>query len=295
MIRDKPQKESDMANEQEVEEPKANPYNAKKSWHDKSGPESTQNADSLFFEKPTQEATSEDEDGTPQPEKKTRTNYKKRYDDLKKHYDSKLSEFKHREQELRAEAEKAYPQYQPPKSVEDLEKFKTEYPDLYETVETVAHMRSEEHVKALQSKMQALEEREATISKRDAETQLQVRHPDFEDIRSDEKFHEWAKTQPEDIQNWIYNNPDNAALASRAIDLYKLENNIAINTTTPKKSSRSQTSRSEAADMVSTKTTSVDPQQAKIWTQREIASMSMDDYDRFEKEIDLAIREGRVR
>ena len=292
MRKDKPQKESDMTDEQT--EPKANPYNAKKSWQDKGGPESKQNADSLFYENPTQEATSEDEDGTPQPEKKTRTNYKKRYDDLKKHYDSKLTEFKQREQELRAEAEKAYPTYQPPKSVEDLEKFKTEYPDLYETVETVAHMRSEEQVQALQSKMQALEEREATISKRDAEAELHAKHPDFEDIRGDESFHAWAKAQPEDIQNWIYNNPDNATLASRAIDLYKLENNIPANKA-PRKSARSQTSRSEAADMVSTKTTGVEPNQAKVWTQREIASMSMDDYDRFEKEIDLAIREGRVR
>tara|TARA_X000001388_G_scaffold75429_2_gene70231 strand:- start:2176 stop:3024 length:849 start_codon:yes stop_codon:yes gene_type:complete len=282
-----------MANKQEVEEPKANPYNAKKSWHDESGPEPMQNADSLFFEKPTEEATSENEDGTPQ--KKTRTNYKKRYDDLKKHYDTKLSEFKQREQELRAEAEKVNPQYKPPKSVEDLEKFKTEYPDLYETVETVAHMRSEEQVSALQSKLQVLEEREATISKRDAEAELQARHPDFEDIRGDNNFHAWAKTQPEDIQNWIYNNPDNATLASRAIDLYKLENNIAIGNTTPRQSARSQTSSSGAAEMVSTKTTNVEPNQAKVWTQREIASMSMDEYDKYEKEIDLAIREGRVR
>lgn len=272
-------------------EPEANPYNAKKKYHNKDGMTAMQSADSLFYEEPKQEATSEEEDGTPQ--KKPRTNYKKRYDDLKKHYDIKLSEFKQREQELQSAAEKAYPKYQPPKSEEDLEKFKTEYPDLYETVETVAHMRSEEHVSALQSKLQALEEREATISKRDAETQLQVRHPDFEDIRSDENFHAWAKTQPEDIQNWIYNNPDNATLASRAIDLYKLENNIAIKPS--KKSVRSQTSSSDAASMVSTKTTNVEPQQAKIWTQREIASLSMNDYDKFEEEIDLAVREGRVR
>ena len=106
----------------------------------------------------------------------------------------------------------------------------------------------------------------------------------------DDNFHEWAKTQPEEIQRWIYKNPDNVGLASRAIDLYKMENNIAI-----KKSSRpSQLSRSNAADMVSTKTTGVEPQQAKIWTQREIASLSMDDYDRYEKDIDLAIQEGRV-
>ena len=96
--------------------------------------------------------------------------------------------------------------------------------------------------------------------------------------------------QPEEIQRWIYKNPDNVALASRAIDLYKMENNIAIQ----KSSRQSQLSRSNAADMVSTKTTGVEPQQTKIWTQREIASLSMDDYDRYEKEIDLAIQEGRV-
>ena len=267
------------------EEENANPYNAKKPWHNIEA-KTSKNAESLFFEE--EEATSEN--GTPQDTNRPQTNYKKRYDDLKKHYDQKISEFKQREQELEAMARSAQPQYQPPKSAEDLEKFKSEYPDLYDTVETVAHMRSEEQMNALQSKLSAIEMREAEMSKRDAEMALRERHPDFEDIRGDDNFHEWAKTQPEDIQRWIYNNPDNVALASRAIDLYKMENNIAI-----KKSSRqSQLSRSNAADMVSTKTTGVEPQQAKIWTQREIASLSMDDYDRFEKEIDLAIQEGRV-
>ena len=46
--------------------------------------------------------------------------------------------------------------------------------------------------------------------------------------------------------------------------------------------------------MVSTKTTNVEPPQPKVWTQREIASMSIDDYDKYEEEIDLAIQEGRV-
>jgi len=209
---------------------------------------------------------------------------------IKKHYDTKISEFKQREQELEAMARSAQPQYQPPKSAEDLERFKSEYPDLYDTVETVAHMRSEEQMNALQQKLSVIEMREAEMSKRDAETALRERHPDFEDIRGDDSFHEWAKTQPEEIQRWIYKNPDNVGLASRAIDLYKMENNIAI-----KKSSRpSQLSKSNAADMVSTKTTGVEPREAKIWTQREIASLSMDEYDRYESEIDRAIEEGRV-
>ena len=267
-----------------MREEEANPYNAKKNWH-QSDVKENKNAESLFFE---EQATSEN-DGTPE-EKTPRTNYKKRYDDLKKHYDQKISEFKQREQELEAMAQSAQPQYQPPKTAEDLERFKSEYPDLYDTVETVAHMRSEEQMSALQQKLLAIETREAEMSKRDAEVALRERHPDFEDIRGDDKFHEWAKDQPEEIQRWIYKNPDNVGLASRAIDLYKMENNIAI-----KKSSRpSQLSKSNAADMVSTKTTGVEPQQDKIWTQREIAALSLDDYDRFEDEIDRAIQEGRV-
>ena len=72
------------------EEEQANPYNARKSWHEEDD-KATKSADSLFFE----EAEATSESGTPQ-EQRPRTNYKKRYDDLKKHYDSKISEFKQR-------------------------------------------------------------------------------------------------------------------------------------------------------------------------------------------------------
>ena len=46
--------------------------------------------------------------------------------------------------------------------------------------------------------------------------------------------------------------------------------------------------------MVSTKTKSIDAKEAKVWSQREIAALSMAQYDKYEKEIDAAIMEGRV-
>ena len=271
----------------EVHEPKANPYNANKSWHEESEA-SNGSAESLFFES---EGSDEATQNTA-PQKQKGTNYKKRYDDLKKHYDERIAEFKQKEQELLAQAQSVQPAYQPPKSEEELEQFRTEYPDLYETVESVAHLRSQKEVQALQQKMQAIEEREAMISRREAETKLRERHPDFEDIRGDEGFHEWAKSQPDEIQNWIYNNPNNVGLASRAIDIYKMERGINVNA--PKTQSSQRTSRKDAASLVSTKTTTVDTKQPKIWTTREIAALSMDDYDRLEKEIDQAAQEGRV-
>jgi len=46
--------------------------------------------------------------------------------------------------------------------------------------------------------------------------------------------------------------------------------------------------------MVSTKTTTVEPRQDKIWTEREIAAMSLDQFDQHEDAINQAVSEGRV-
>jgi len=279
------------------EEEVSNPYNARKPWHKQERKQTPNAAESLYYE--------DDDDNEPQQQKATRkkapssedepsTNYKKRYDDLKKHYDQKLSEFKRTEQELREQSREAEPQYQAPKSQEDLDRFRTEYPDLYDTVETVAHMRSQQEVEALRSRFSVIEEREAQIAAREAESALQERHPDFDQIRGDDSFHEWAQDQPDQIQDWIYNNPNNVTLAVKALDLYKLETGKGQGSR-KRRSGNRQPQGGSAADMVSTKTTNVDAKEAKIWTESEIAKMSLDQFDRHEDEIKIAMEEGRVR
>jgi len=279
------------------EEEVSNPYNARKSWHKQERKQTPNAAESLYYE--------DDDDNEPQQQKATRkkapssedepsTNYKKRYDDLKKHYDQKLSEFKRTEQELREQSREAEPQYQAPKTQEDLDRFRTEYPDLYDTVETVAHMRSQQEVEALRSRFSVIEEREAQIAAREAESALQERHPDFDQIRGDDSFHEWAQDQPDQIQDWIYNNPNNVTLAVKALDLYKLETGKGQGSR-KRRSGNRQPQGGSAADMVSTKTTNVDAKEAKIWTESEIAKMSLDQFDRHEDEIKIAMEEGRVR
>ena len=279
--------------EESLEEPEANMYNAKKPWHKPDGPP-VQSSDSLFYENQATPQAAPDEEEQEAPKRK-RANYKKRYDDLKKHYDDRVSQFKQREQELLAETKASQPKYEAPKSIEDLERFREEYPDLYETVETVAHLQSERQVEELQGQLSVIQQREADIVRREAETELRSRHPDFEDIRGDEGFEEWAKGQPEEIQDWVFRNPNNVDLASKAIDLYKLESGIQVSR--PRRQSRqSQQSREgSAADLVSTKTTTVDAAQGpKIWTEREIAAMSLDEFDSREDEINQALTEGRV-
>jgi hypothetical protein len=282
------------------QEEQANPYNAKKDYHVEDKPFTP--ANQLYFEEPSEKNKLFDSDDITEvkstdnvktenldtPYKKP--DYKKRYDDLKKHYDNKLNEFKSREQELLEEAANNRPTYKAPKSPEDLEKFKNEYPDVYDVVETVAHMQSETKAKVLEERLSKLQERENNLIRESAEKRLMERHPDFEDIRNSDDFHGWAKEQHSSIQAWIYDNNNDADLASRALDLFKKD--LGIEPTKTKSSSKQ--TRKSAADMVSTKTTSVEPNQQKVWSEKEIAAMSIAEFDKFEKEISDAMQDGRI-
>jgi hypothetical protein len=280
-------------------EEKANPYNMKKSWHNVEDKQFV-SSESVYFPDPESNSVEENTEESVQEEQEIqaeqkgnykRPDYKKRYDDLKKHYDSKLNEFKQKELELTEQAQQGQVKYTPPKSEEELAEFKQKYPDVYDVVETVATMQSESRAKQLEEKVKLLQEREQQLVRLDAEKELKAKHPDFDDVRNSDDFHDWAKSQPESIQNWIYKNSDDPEAASRAIDLFKSDMGV---TSKQQKLSAGPKQKLSAADMVSTKTTNVEPQQAKVWSQQEILNLSPAEFDRLEKEIDKAWDEGRI-
>ena len=284
--------------EEVLKEETPNPYNAKKEWHNvEDNPFVSSN--SLFFSPTTEHDESDDLEESKKIEAEEvsedkpykRPNYKKRYDDLKKHYDTKLNEFRSREQELLEEATKNRNEYNTPKSPEELEQFKNEYPDVYEVVETVAHLQSESKAKVLEERLSQLQQREQHLMHQDALKRLEENHPDFEDIKNSETFQDWTKEQPESIKQWITGNTNDADLASRALDLFKKDFGIE---SSKKKKSSSKPTKQSAADMVSTKTTSVDTKQEKVWSEREIAALSMAEFDKYEQEISNAMQEGRI-
>ena len=278
------------------EEQEANPYNMKKPWHEADGKRMPQ-ADELYYEDdaPKPKATRQKRKSAPEENSSPNNhNYKKRYDDLKKKYDQKLGEFKQRELNFEAQLQATQPQYEAPKSQEEIQQFREANPDLYDTVESVAHNMAADQINSLQPRLSALEQREHDIAVREAEQSVRDQHPDYDDLRGDPDFHAWAEAQPEQIQDWVYRNPDNVSLASKAIDLYKMETGKGQSSTQKRPTPRRQ-SPEAAADMVSTKTTNVEPRQAKIWTESEIAKMSLDQFDKHEEEIRQAQAEGRIR
>ena len=218
--------------------------------------------------------------------------YKKRYDDLKRHYDEKVGEFKSEVESLRkAVSERAVEMPQgvvAPRTQEELDEFKERYPDVFEVVQTVSSMQTETQVAKLREELGTIKEREQELEKQKAVEELLRLHPDFNEIKSDEKFLSWLQEQPESISDGIYKNNKDARWAARVIDLYKAD------TGTPKKKTKS----SSAADAV-TKTPAREVRTEatggkKIWKASEIGKMKPHQFEKLEAELDEARSEGRI-
>ena len=242
----------------------------------------------------SKEIASSDDEATPsteRPENAEERVFKKRYGDLKRHYDSTLGKHKDEVRTLRTQLEQSSKQFVPPKSKDELEAWRKEYPDVYEMVETIAMTKADTRAKEMEDKYQNLQVQQEQISREKAEVELLKAHPDFQDIRSKDEFHEWAAKQDPVIQGWLYENTANASLAGRAIDLYKMDKGVS------KLSKKQETAvKNEAAKAITktAKATEVEMPKKKVWSNTEISKMNVREYAKHEKEIDKAIQEGRI-
>lgn len=287
-----------------------NPYNARKEWEDegKTGKEFQSADDSMAYVpkkkyavmdkmegKQNQEEvveTQKDEPVDPEPNKYQKVDYKKRYDDLKRHYDRKVNEWKDNERTLKEQLRNNRPTYTPPKTAEELAKFREENPDIFDVVESVSHMRSTEQMKDLQDELKEVKERLMYEEAKRAYVELKSLVPDYEQIKSDPSFHDWAEQQPKEIQDWIYNNRTNVQLAVQAINLYKASTGVGQR---PPNVNHQSDNRGSAADAIPTRAQRAEPESGeRIWKRSEIKRLSPQQFEKFEDEIQLAFREGRI-
>ena len=222
--------------------------------------------------------------------------YKKRYDDLKKHYDAKLNEFRDERDKLASEVKSAkamqhVSQGMPaPRTVEELQQFKEQYPDIYEVVETVAGVQTENKVAQLREEIASVKEREESLKKEKAYEELNHTHPDFGELKSDDKFLQWLDEQPEQISNGIYKNNTDAKWAGKIVSLYKAE--MGISTKKPTKSRQNDAAATVTKNQPKDVATS--DQKGKIWKMSDIAKLKSWEFEKLEKEIDQARAEGRI-
>ena len=217
--------------------------------------------------------------------------FKKRYDDLKRHYDSTVNKHKDEVRTLRSQLESSTKQFVPPKSKDELEAWRKEYPDVYDMVETIAMNKATTQTAELEDKYKNLQLQQEQIAKDKAEVELLKMHPDFSEIRSQDDFHKWAADQDPTIQGWLYENTSNAKLAARAIDLYKMDRGLSKLTRKEEKDLKK-----DAAKAISKtrKNVESDIPKKKIWTATKISKLKPHEFEKYEKDIDLARLEGRI-
>ena len=241
-------------------------------------------------------ATQEEQEETFVSAKKEETapehDYKKRYDDLKRHYDQKIQEFKTKEQQLESAMQQSNMNVPLPKTPEELERFKQEYPDVYDVMETIALEKANQQAQGLQEELKVLRDREKENLVKVAYRELKTLHPDFEEIKTDEKFLNWLEEQPDTISDGVLKNNTNARLASRVIDLYKADVGIV---TKKQQSKKPDVSAAMAVKSPKAKEIQTDANaNKKIWKGSDIARLKPWEFEKVEAELDLARQEGRI-
>jgi len=228
-------------------------------------------------------ATEEVEEVASSPEEES---FKKRYGDLRRHAqkqaDDKDKEIVALKQQLSQATEK---QIKLPKTDEELDAWSAEYPDVARIIETIAIKKSKEMNKTIEDRLENLTQKELKSSRDLAERELLSIHPDFEEIRNDPSFHDWAEEQPDYIQKALYDNETDAKAAARAIDLYKADKGI-------KKKRKSSKSAAENVSVKGGSQPSDSATASESISESDVAKMTSQEYTANEEAIANAIRSG---
>jgi len=226
------------------------------------------------------EVTEEQEEDL-NPEEKT---FKKRYGDLRRHtqqiQEQHTGELRKLQQQVESLTRK---QVKLPKTDEELEEWSEKYPDVAKIVETIATKKALEARKDVEEKLKYVDEMQTKVQVEKAENELSKLHPDYIDLRMSEEFHQWVTEQPKWIQSALYENDTDHLAAAKAIDLYKLET---------KKVTKKDTK--DAAKSVSNTKRSDEPTASNrnVWSESRVKGLSAKDWDRYEEDIQTAVKEG---
>ena len=170
-----------------------------------------------------------------------------------------------------------------------LKTLKKKYPDVYDVVETISQKQASRQVESLQEEVKSLRKREEDLVVQSAYRELVNAHQDFNELKDSQEFIDWLNTQPASISDGVTKNNKDSKWAIRVVDLYKADNGVS--------KSKPSSTTSAAQSVTKTKAKSVNVSgdtNKKIWKQSEIQKMSSRTYEKFENEIDIAFKEGRV-
>ncbi len=215
--------------------------------------------------------------------------FKKRYGDLRRHSQQQQLALQKQIDELRTQlTQSTEKQIKLPTSEDELAKWAETYPDVAKIVETIAIKKAKEQTASIEERFKALDEQEKLTAREKAELELMKLHPDFDTIRDTDDFHNWADEQPKWVQQALYENDTDARAAARAIDLYKVDRNIA--------KTRSKKEDASAAQGIRTRSERSAPSgrdSEGVMYESQVAKMTSQQYEANEAAIMAAMQSGK--
>jgi DNA repair exonuclease SbcCD ATPase subunit len=212
--------------------------------------------------------------------------FKKRYGDLRRHSQKVEQELRDKLKQMENQLQQlSQKEIKLPKSEEEVEEWCQAYPDVAKIVETIAIKKAREQTEALNQRVKKVDELESKAIAERAEAELLRIHPDFDQIREDDDFHDWAEEQPKWMQDALFNGVD-AKAAARVIDLYKSDRGIT---------KKSSPSTKDAAKNVNTRGGRSVPQTSDpdVIRESDVKRMSDREYEANEEKIMIAMRTGK--
>tara|TARA_R110000850_G_scaffold17763_1_gene54095 strand:- start:2021 stop:2866 length:846 start_codon:yes stop_codon:yes gene_type:complete len=214
--------------------------------------------------------------------------FKKRYGDLRRHSQKVQEDMQKQLDEVKAQLTKsAQKEMKLPKTDEELQSWASEYPDVYALVKTIAMQQAKEQNTGIEDRFKKLDELEKKSSKEKAEADLMQMHPDFNDIRDEDEFHDWVTEQPKYIQDALYENDNDAKAAGRAIDLYKADKGIKT-----KKAGADKEAATAIAARRGRTAPSSENTEGLIY-ESQVDKMSSEQYEKNAEAINTAMRAGK--
>lgn len=210
--------------------------------------------------------------------------YKKRYGDLRSH----ANKLQDRIKALEESATKSTATMRPPKSEEEIEAWMTKYPDVAAIVEAIADKKATEKFSGAQDRLAQLDSLAAEAQRSKAEAEIRAFHPDFDELRDKDEFHDWAGEQPKWIKDALYENEDDPASVVKVISLYKMEKGID-------NKGKKEAARSAVAPVVTKRSKpDFDAESGGVWfKESQVNKMNVHEYEKNQDAIMEAIRTGR--
>ena len=223
------------------------------------------------------------------PDTAEERSFKKRYGDLRRHQQEQKSDFEEQIKSLKSELKSSSTgEMELPSTEEEIADWASKFPEVANIMQTMALKAAKDQNDTLSTRMQEIDDLQLSANKGKAEAKLLQLHPDFEEIREEDAFHDWVDKQPKWVQDSLYHNEADATSAARAIDLYKLDAGIGKKKKTKKGDNRS------AAQEVSSRgnSTPTEGSGEQQYLESDVADMDINQYEEHQDAIAKAMRSG---